>query len=54
MIIRGLISPEALKLLKYLSLLMSNNMHYRNDVKFSDSWVWANSADPDQTAPRGV
>ena len=25
-------------------------MTYRNDPKFSDWWVWANSADPDQTA----
>ena len=25
---------------------------YRNDPKFSDSLVWANSADPDQTALR--
>ena len=24
---------------------------YRNDPKFSDKQVWANSADPDQTAP---
>ena len=24
---------------------------YRNDPKFSDRYVWANSADPDQTAP---
>ena len=28
-------------------------MKYLNDPKFSDRWVWANSADPDQTAPRG-
>ena len=27
---------------------------YRNDLKFSDRQVWANSADPDQTAPRGA
>ena len=27
---------------------------YRNVPKFSDSQVWANSADPDQTAPRGA
>ena len=27
---------------------------YRNDPKFSDRQVWANSADPDQMAPRGV
>ena len=25
-----------------------------NDPKFSDRQVWANSADPDQTAPRGA
>ena len=27
---------------------------YRNDLKFLDRYAWANSADPDQTAPRGV
>ena len=27
---------------------------YRNDPKFLDRWFWANSADPDQTAPRGA
>ena len=27
---------------------------YRNDPKFSDRHVWANSADPDQTAPKGA
>ena len=27
---------------------------YRNDPKFSDKQVWANSADPDQTAPLGA
>ena len=26
---------------------------YHNVPKFSDRYVWANSADPDQTAPRG-
>ena len=26
----------------------------RNDPKFSDRYVLANSADPDQTAPRGA
>ena len=26
----------------------------RNDPKFSDRSVWANRADPDQTAPRGA
>ena len=27
---------------------------YRNDPKFLDRYAWANSADPDQTAPRGA
>ena len=27
---------------------------YRNVPKFSDRQVWANSADPDQTAPLGA
>ena len=27
---------------------------YRNDPKFLDRQAWANSADPDQTAPRGA
>ena len=27
---------------------------YRNDPKFLDRQVWANSADPDQTAPTGA
>ena len=27
---------------------------YRNDPKFLDRQVWANSVDPDQTAPRGA
>ena len=30
------------------------NCMYRNDPKFSDRYAWANSADPDQTAPRGA
>ena len=29
-------------------------LKYRNDPKFSDRYAWANSADPDQTAPRGA
>ena len=28
-----------------------HDIAYRNDPKFSDRLVWANSADPDQTAP---
>ena len=27
---------------------------YRNDPKLSDRYAWANSADPDQTAPTGA
>ena len=26
---------------------------YRNDPMFSDRYAWANSVDPDQTAPLG-
>ena len=26
-------------------------VEYPNDPKFSDRYAWANSADPDQTAP---
>ena len=33
---------------------MATMQIYRNDLKFSDTQVWANSADPDQTAPRGA
>ena len=29
-------------------------LRYRNDPKFSDRYIWANSADPDQTAPKGA
>ena len=29
-------------------------MAYQNDPKFPDGLIWANSADPDQTAPRGA
>ena len=31
-----------------------NFLLYRNDPKFSGRLIWANSADPDQTAPRGA
>ena len=31
-----------------------NQLSYRNDPKFSDRLVWANSDDPGQTAPRGT
>ena len=38
-----------------ISLLNNNNKKlktsYRNNPKFSDRKVWANSADPNQTAP---
>ena len=32
----------------------NRNYMYRNDPKFSDRYAWANSADPDQTAPEGA
>ena len=31
-----------------------NKFRYRNIPKFSDRQVWANSVDPDQTAPRSL
>ena len=31
---------------------MMGGLNYRNDPKFSDTFIWTNSADPDQTAPR--
>ena len=37
-----------------LSLLLILEGQYHNDPKFSDRYAWANSADPDQTAPRGA
>ena len=33
--------------------LLFSKFGYRNDPKFSDRYAWVNSADPDQTAPRG-
>ena len=33
---------------------VSVRQEYRYDPKFSDRYVWANSADPDQIAPRGA
>ena len=36
---------------KIIQKLMSCQVHYSNDYKFSDRYAWANSADPDQTAP---
>ena len=44
---------QSVKLLRYFLGLSSVNQ-YRNDPKFTDRQVWANSADPDQTAPRGA
>ena len=36
----------------FLKLSVSSNERgYRNDPKFSDRYAWANSADPDETAP---
>ena len=37
-----------------MALLRLDNYNYRNFPKFSDRQVWANSAGPDQTAPRGA
>ena len=34
--------------------LLHRSQNYSYDPKFSDRYAWANSADPDQTAPRGA
>ena len=34
--------------------IYTNFHQYCNDRKFLDRYAWANSADPDQTAPRGA
>ena len=33
---------------------LNGNRNYRNDTKLSDRQIWANSVDPDQTAPTGA
>ena len=33
---------------------VNSDKNYHNVPKFSDRQVWANSADPDQTVPRGL
>ena len=39
---------------KFHAQLSMKNALYHNDPKFLDIQVWANSSDPDQTAPRGA
>ena len=34
--------------------MLKKTFIYRNDSKFLDRYVWADSVDPDQTAPGGV
>ena len=47
--------PLKFKLEQYFQkMLMELPIVYHNDPKFLDRQVWANSADPDQTAPRGA
>ena len=38
-------------LMRFCKFYMLWLVLYRNDPKFSDKYAWANSADPDQTAP---
>ena len=40
--------------LLFLLVILGWNSAYRNDPKFSGRFAWANSVDPDQTAPRGA
>ena len=44
---------KGVKLMMLFCLFLNKN-RYRNDPKFSDRLVLKNSADPDQTAPRGA
>ena len=39
---------------QHLLLSLTVSIIYRNDPIFLDRKVWANSANPDQTAPRGA
>ena len=39
---------------QYWYFLCAEHVVYRNFPKFSDRQIWANSADPDQTAPTGA
>ena len=42
-------------ILPYTDAVIGESMcTYRIDPKFLDRYAWANSADPDQTAPRGA
>ena len=41
-------------ILKFETLKPNSQLSYCNDLKFWDRLVWANSADPDQTAPLGA
>ena len=47
-------SPVLLNAAPLLICLENLVIQYCNVPKFSDRQVWANSADPDQTAPRGA
>ena len=51
MLIQGVVHNSLLFILVSVTVTF---VGYRNDPKFSDRYVWANSADPDQTAPRGA
>ena len=42
------------KLLLKVKEIQSKQTKNSNDPKFSDRYAWVNSADPDQTAPRGA
>ena len=46
--------PRSIRCSLLLPPATENTTKYRNDPKFSDRSVWANSADPDLTAPTGA
>ena len=54
----GLVGQNLKKTQMHILVLIMLHQHifcvYRNDPKVLDRYAWANSADPDQTAPRGA
>ena len=45
---------KLLKMFTGVTKKITEELLYRNDPKFSDRYAWANSVDPDQTAPTGA
>ena len=52
--LRGEASAIEKKYHKAKKIIKEYQQRYPNDPKFLDRYAWANSADPDQIAPRGA